>query len=114
MIQYSENEKQRLLSFPLDGVLAAFGKRTDHKGYMYYSPFRDLIEAVQPSAYHRKAPAEGYKARDGQGKVTSRRQKREEINDSPDASDSPYYPPGRDFPFPSPDDMTHSEKGENP
>jgi len=41
MIQYSENEKQRLLGFPLDGVLAAFGKRTDHKGYMYYSPFRE-------------------------------------------------------------------------
>lgn len=41
MIQYSENEKSRLLSFPLDGVLAAFGKRTDHKGYMYYSPFRE-------------------------------------------------------------------------
>ena len=41
MVQYSENEKQRLLSFPLDGVLAALGKRTDHKGYMYYSPFRD-------------------------------------------------------------------------
>lgn len=41
MVQYSENEKQRLLSFPLDGVLAACGKRTDHRGYMYFSPFRD-------------------------------------------------------------------------
>lgn len=41
MKQYSENEKNRLLSFPIEGVLAACGRRTDHKGYMYYSPFRE-------------------------------------------------------------------------
>lgn len=41
MTQYSENEKLRLLSYPIENVLAACGKRTDHKGYMYYSPFRD-------------------------------------------------------------------------
>ena len=41
MTQYSENEKLRLLSNPIENVLAACGKRTDHKGYMYYSPFRD-------------------------------------------------------------------------
>lgn len=41
MTQYSENEKLRLLSYPIENVLAACGKRSDHKGYMYYSPFRD-------------------------------------------------------------------------
>ena len=41
MTQYSENEKQRLLSFPLVDLLSAYGKRVDHKGYMYYSPFRE-------------------------------------------------------------------------
>jgi len=44
MIRYSENEKSRLLSFPLESVLAACGRTTEHKGYMYYSPFRDEVE----------------------------------------------------------------------
>ena len=41
MTRYSQDEKQRLLAFPLEGVLSAYGRRTDHKGYMYYSPFRE-------------------------------------------------------------------------
>lgn len=41
MTQYTENEKQRLLSFPLVDLLSTCGKRVDHKGYMYYSPFRE-------------------------------------------------------------------------
>jgi len=40
MVQYSENEKLRLLSFPLEKVLSSLGYRTDHLGYMYFSPFR--------------------------------------------------------------------------
>lgn len=33
-----------LLAIPVSDVLAYFGKRTGHRGYMYYSPFRDERE----------------------------------------------------------------------
>ena len=34
-------DKKLLLSIPVVDVLAHYGKRVDHRGYMYYSPFRD-------------------------------------------------------------------------
>ncbi len=43
MIQ--ENDKERLkLAVPVPDVLARLGFRTEHRGYMYYSPFRDESE----------------------------------------------------------------------
>ena len=44
MATYSDTEKERILSFPIASVLAHLGKRTDHRGEMYYSPFRDEKE----------------------------------------------------------------------
>lgn len=44
MAHYSENEKARILSFPITAVLQHFGRRTEHIGQMYYSPFRDEKE----------------------------------------------------------------------
>lgn len=41
MAKYSESEKARILSFPIPSILQLFGKRTDHIGHMYYSPFRE-------------------------------------------------------------------------
>lgn len=35
------NNNQRLLTIPLDDILAYYGKSVVHKGYMYRSPFRD-------------------------------------------------------------------------
>ena len=41
----SKNENmQHLLSVPVASVLAFYGKRADHRRYMYYSPFRDESE----------------------------------------------------------------------
>lgn len=36
-----EHKQQHLLTIPVDDVLAHFGKSVVHRGYMYYSPFRD-------------------------------------------------------------------------
>lgn len=33
-----------LFTIPVADVLSWFGKRADHRGYMYYSPFRDEVE----------------------------------------------------------------------
>lgn len=41
MATYTDSQKARIMSYPLDGILQHFGKRTDHKGEMYFSPFRD-------------------------------------------------------------------------
>ena len=41
MTKYSECEKARILSFPIPSILQHFGRRTEHIGNMYYSPFRD-------------------------------------------------------------------------
>ena len=41
MATYNENEKERILSFPIPSILSHFGKRTDHVRQMYFSPFRD-------------------------------------------------------------------------
>ncbi len=41
MATYSQSEKTRILGYPIVNLLAHFGKRTDHRGQMYYSPFRD-------------------------------------------------------------------------
>lgn len=40
MAQYSQQEKDRLINYPIESVLQAFGRRTEHRGRMYYSPFR--------------------------------------------------------------------------
>lgn len=44
MATYSDAQKERILSFPIESLLAVLGKRTDHRGHMYYSPFRDEAE----------------------------------------------------------------------
>ncbi len=44
MTSYSNSEMERLLSTPVDRVLAFYGKNTAHRNYMYYSPFRDEAE----------------------------------------------------------------------
>ena len=44
MATYSESEKARILSFPIASVLAHLGKRTDHRGEMFFSPFREENE----------------------------------------------------------------------
>ena len=44
MASYDTAEKERLLSIPVPAVLEHFGCRTDHRGQMYYSPFRDERE----------------------------------------------------------------------
>lgn len=44
MATYSESEKARILSYPIASVLAHLGKRTDHRGEMFYSPFREESE----------------------------------------------------------------------
>ena len=41
MTTYSEQDKARMLRYPIVSVLKLFGKRTDHQGCLYYSPFRD-------------------------------------------------------------------------
>lgn len=41
MATYTDSQKARIMDYPLDAVLQHFGKRTDHRGEMYYSPFRD-------------------------------------------------------------------------
>ena len=41
MATYSESDKERMLRYPILSVLRLFGKRTDHQGCLYYSPFRD-------------------------------------------------------------------------
>lgn len=38
------SERSNLLAVPVSDVLAYFGKRTGHRGYMYFSPFRDERE----------------------------------------------------------------------
>ncbi len=48
MKKYSEMEKAKILSYPIESILAHFGKRTDHRGYMYYSPLR-VPEEKTPS-----------------------------------------------------------------
>lgn len=41
----SEKEKERIkMSVPIPEILSRLGFRTDHRGYMYYSPFRDEAE----------------------------------------------------------------------
>ncbi len=44
MTTYSDTEKERILRYPIESVLAHYGKRTGHRGRMYYSPFRDEKE----------------------------------------------------------------------
>ena len=44
MATYDENQKARIMGYPIENVLAHFGKRTDHRGEMYFSPFRDEAE----------------------------------------------------------------------
>ena len=44
MASYDTAEKERLLSIPVATVLEHFGCRTDHRGQMYFSPFRDERE----------------------------------------------------------------------
>lgn len=39
--KYSSDQIRRMKKFSLVGILSAFGKRTDHYRYMYFSPFRD-------------------------------------------------------------------------
>jgi len=41
MATYTDSQKERIMSYPIEGILQHFGKRTDHKGEMYFSPFRD-------------------------------------------------------------------------
>lgn len=41
MATYSETDKEALLRYPIPSILKHFGKRTDHAGQMYFSPFRD-------------------------------------------------------------------------
>lgn len=41
MATYSASDKERMLRYPILSVLRLFGKRTDHQGCLYYSPFRD-------------------------------------------------------------------------
>lgn len=51
MATYSDSEKERIMRYPIESVLAHFGKRTDHRGEMYFSPFRD---ETQPSFHIRR------------------------------------------------------------
>ena len=44
MATYDENQKARIMGYPIENVLAHFGKRTEHRGEMYFSPFRDEAE----------------------------------------------------------------------
>ncbi len=44
MTTYSDTEKERILRYPIESVLAHYGRRTDHRGRMYFSPFRDERE----------------------------------------------------------------------
>ncbi len=41
MATYTDAEKKRILSYPIEKLLAHFGKRTQHRANMYFSPFRD-------------------------------------------------------------------------
>lgn len=41
MATYSEQDKERMLKYPITSILRLLGRRTDHQGCMYYSPFRD-------------------------------------------------------------------------
>ena len=41
MATYSKEEKERILSYPVERLLSVLGKRTDHVRDMYFSPFRD-------------------------------------------------------------------------
>ncbi len=41
MATYTDLEKRRILAYPIESLLAHFGKRTDHHSQMYYSPFRE-------------------------------------------------------------------------
>lgn len=41
MATYSESDKNRMLRYPIVSVLHILGKRTDHRGCLYFSPFRD-------------------------------------------------------------------------
>ncbi len=44
MTTYSDTEKERILRYPIESVLGHYGRRTDHRGRMYFSPFRDEKE----------------------------------------------------------------------
>lgn len=44
MATYSSSEKDRILRIPIPSIMKHFGKRTDHNGQMYFSPFRDECE----------------------------------------------------------------------
>jgi len=48
MATFSEQEKERMLRYPIPSILSLLGKRTDHHGCMYYSPFR---EETSPSMH---------------------------------------------------------------
>lgn len=48
MATYDARQKERLLEFPIPVLLKHFGKRTDHEGKMYFSPFR---EETRPSMH---------------------------------------------------------------
>lgn len=52
MATYDESQKSRMMLYPLEEVLRHFGRRTDHRGEMYFSPFRDEKE---PSFHIRRA-----------------------------------------------------------
>lgn len=41
MNRFSEEDKQRMLSYPILSLLATHGRRTDRRGTLYFSPFRD-------------------------------------------------------------------------
>ena len=41
MATYDDSQKARIMAYPIEDILRHFGKRTDHQGEMYYSPFRD-------------------------------------------------------------------------
>ncbi len=41
MATYTDSEKRRILDYPIENLLGHFGKKTEHRGQMYYSPFRD-------------------------------------------------------------------------
>ena len=44
MATYDENQKVRIMGYPIENVLAHFRKRTEHREEMYFSPFRDEAE----------------------------------------------------------------------
>ena len=40
-MKYSDADKERMLSYPILSLLSVNGKRTDRRGPLYFSPFRD-------------------------------------------------------------------------